>query len=472
MQEITEVAGSPEESKQVLSTENHLRFVKLTAESYGGIHKDMQLVIMFDDVKRIIGLTGDQGTCKTSTLSLVKALLGAEEVPNAINATDKTKAGEFVIKKGDDTYITRLTKSSFTVTKIEKDLSRSKKDTPKAFLRNLIGPIGINPMELKYMKGKEQIKWMRDLYQFTAEQIELESKILKNKETAYASRKNINARIDTLKSEIKGTGLYGWDDHNKTFVKQETLYAAQKILSESVLDEKIVTDTFEEKNKILNDYNKGVEGVAMLSEKITSAEKEIVALKLKLEEREKELVALKERKQTGDKYIEDNKNIKEEYDKALKDVQDIGKVQELKKSVDSVNIKITEFNSTEEQQKNLNSQLVEYDVLVKKFVKDFTPDIPGLEIVLPGIDAAKEEGVYLNEKTPAMLSESELISFCVQLWASQGVKIGVIENITSLGTEAIDQINKFASDYGAYIFYSAMDRGKSKIQITFHDKIS
>lgn len=468
----TETKDEAVKKDTVVSTANFLRFVRFDVKSFAGIHEDMKLAIVFDDPKkRIVGFSGDQGTGKTSSLQALYTLCGGMPPKNAINEKDKNIDEELVFERNGEKYVVRATKGSFTVTKFDKDGNRSKMDSPKDFLKRVIGPIGLNPMALKGMKGPEQIEWLRSLTTFTKEQLELEADILSKKETDYKKRTEVNRVVKQLEGEVLSTGYYVWDNENKVFKATELFVADTNTVAKSELNEDIVAQNLKDAENKKNEWQKASEGLEQMRTKKFEKTLEIEELRRKLAQAEHEEKELLDRIEKGEKWIEENKGVTEVYDKAFEAMRQLGDVKMKNQNLTSVADKIKLHTTKEEEAVMLNGKLDEYDKLHKQFVQSFTPNIEGFEVVVPGIDSKKAEGLYYKEKTMIMLSESEIFELYLQLLASQNVKVTIIENITSLGTAAIERINWFAEQMGGYVFYSAMERGKEKLGFQFLDKI-
>jgi thymidine kinase len=78
----------------------------------------------------------------------------------------------------------------------------------------------------------------------------------------------------------------------------------------------------------------------------------------------------------------------------------------------------------------------------------------------------KKEGLYWNGKNVAQLSESQWWSIVLSIWRKYKVKIVVIDNFQSLGSSAVELLEKLSKD-GAYILCAEMNREQKSLQINY-----
>src|ERR1700741_1148211 len=92
-----------------------IRFVKVQPEFFGGITKEMDILIDFSDDSPIVGFKGDQGVGKTSMLNFLRFIMAGDDADNSINTKYNERKGELVL---EDTaknikYVSRCTKTGF-----------------------------------------------------------------------------------------------------------------------------------------------------------------------------------------------------------------------------------------------------------------------------------------------------------------------------------------------------------------------
>ncbi len=68
------------------------------------------------------------------------------------------------------------------------------------------------------------------------------------------------------------------------------------------------------------------------------------------------------------------------------------------------------------------------------------------------------------------LSESELWEMCTQLWIKLNIRVVLVEDISSLGTGAIEKFNEFIKN-GGYVFAAMMNRKQNNLRVSFSTKI-
>jgi hypothetical protein len=84
---------------------------------------------------------------------------------------------------------------------------------------------------------------------------------------------------------------------------------------------------------------------------------------------------------------------------------------------------------------------------------------------LGDLDESKK-GLFLNGINIAALSESERYALCIQIWQHYGTKVVFIENISSLGSHALEIIKLFIKN-GGTVFGTQMNRGQQSISVSF-----
>lgn len=485
---------------------NNWRLEQYTAESFAGIDKSKGIVVVFPEGKNLVEYSGNQGAGKTSHLSILKHLFGAEPIPNAVNKTDGTISGELVIVKGDLKYVVKANKRNMVVILHQEDGTKSKIDEPKTFMQKLIGPYGDDPMDLKNKKGKDQIKWVRSLFNLTKEEQETEDKIMDSYKKSYEERTEINKQLASLKTKLADTGYYNWDKENKCFTAIPKLEEDKKIISSGAADAEAINSTL---RKAQEKYNESVrcefamqglnDDVAKKNIDIATIEDKIKKLQEELEVERSALANLQDRIKNGIEYNKQFIYAKDELASAQLASQRLHENKALEVGIANAQRLLVDFDMKEQESLLINGKIDETQLLIKKMIKSFTPEIDGLEIkVASVIDAEFEnqayrathpgctdrdafmhveglktdnvDGLFCNGRSVAEMSESELYSLCIKLWEFMGVRVVFIENITSLGSEAIDVINMFA-EKGAYVFYSQMDRKQKDLKINFHNKI-
>jgi hypothetical protein len=128
------------------------------------------------------------------------------------------------------------------------------------------------------------------------------------------------------------------------------------------------------------------------------------------------------------------------------------------------------MDAASDEKIRLNNLVDEYATLKKEYIKQFTPDIEDFEVCIKD-EGEEREGLYYKKRSLSMLAESELWELATQIWKAMGVKIIYVENVSSLGTGAVEKFNQFLKNDGAYIFGTKMNRGEDNLKISFHTSI-
>jgi hypothetical protein len=491
-----ELQPTTETTKSVYSTTNHLQLIRYVPESYEGIHKDMQLHVIFPEGLPIVGFEGDQGLTKTSNLNCLIALMGGEDSMKAVNEDDNNKKAELEIRDTEDPsirYVGRLTKSGYTVTMIQDKggkLVRSSINSPKAFIQRLIGPIGVSPMFLKEKNGKEQIKWIRGLYNFTQEQLDLENQIIQKRDKHFKERTEANRELKFIKTSLVESTFFAYDNSQKALLPTEALGERQKVIANSVFDDNAINSKIQDVTKRRDAY-KGVKvrlgerkeykpqvekAIETSKEKIERLKRELAIEEEHLALHVKDLKDVEQRIAEAEKWVAENVSVEKEYEDAQNLLKNSAGLKLQKKELDDTLAQKKKYDDKEREIERLEAALSECDTLQKEFIRSFTPEIEGLEIVVPGMsigesDVSKPEGLYMNGRSLLQLSESELWDLCLQLWHIQKVRVVIIDNMTNLGSDAVSRINWFVKN-GGRVFYSAMDRDVKELKITYLDEIS
>lgn len=485
----------PEEKKDkaIYSTEKTLRFISYSAEAYGGITEDTAVVVTFPRDKNLLGFSGDQGKNKTSAMNAAIELFGGPEAENAINSMSNKKSATLVFEetKNNLRYMVKIQKSKFSLEQITETedgkLRTAELKKPKELLRSLIGPLGINLMELKEMKPAQQIKWVRDLSKLSDEQVLQEQRIKTGIKTSGDGRKDVNRDMIRIRTGLVAAGYGVWKASARSLTPTKQYEDQKKFYTKDVKERQaLVTQKFDEANKKKSDLQ--VE--KMINENLIV---EAINIDDNIIDLERKLVELRERKEKNVEFkrISDDKitalgDVEALYTAAQESMSKMTEYIEGRKNIESVDKAYAEYDTLDEQWKQHQSKLDEYMLLHKKAVAAFTPDIEGIEVCVPfevdinferdlfmdnnpeateqelsdhikSLTGEKREGLYYKGHSMAELSESEVWEVAMKFWHIMGVKVAFIENIQSLGTSAIEAIN-YMAEQGCTIFFSAMKR--------------
>lgn len=445
-----------------------IKLVSFKAESFGKIDSDHPVIITWPDDCNIVKLEGDQAVGKSSTLAAFIACCGGEIIENATNKKDGKRKAEFEFEKDDHRYKVVITNTRFELSSLIND-RWAKLPSPKQALEDVLGPVGSSPMFLKNMSGKDQIQWLRQFRKLSQEEESVLAEINAKVKETYDGRKDAKRLSKQTDQQLLNNTYYvNRSDWEKRFAEYDA-NDADKILS--------IQDRHAE-------YQRSKSAVELLENNLLTSEDESKRIAQEIESLEKRLLELKEQKavvdekasairsriSTGKKYLEDNKSIIEEYNSISKIIEIASEISVHKAGFNQMKELEESSRHYHEEHSRLTAKLVEQRAAVKSFIAETFPKFDGLEIFVPsdaideGEEAETREGIYYNGCSMTELSESELWSFYLVLLRSMNIKVVLIENLSSLGSGAIDMLNYYAST-GGYIMATEMKRDVKSLKI-------
>jgi hypothetical protein len=489
-------------------SKEQIRLVSLGIQSYGKIDKatksevvypldltpDLQnldpdggVLIVFPEGYHVALFEADQGRGKTSAMTAIREGFGNIAAPgNAVNTIDNDKRFKYRVWGKDGIfYEIRGTKSTYVVEEIVTDENgepklnekgkeiRKEPKRPQATILAALGPSGVDPNTLKEMKPAEQVAWIRSLYSLSTDALKLEVENNTKRKQAYDSRTVANNKHKLY------TG----------FVEQSPLYARWKAgaakleehFAQTIFDN--VEKEVEEDQKKYQDYQRYETGLNTLRTNHENTGNEITRCKNEIEELEKKLALLKKEQEArvfeneklhsrileGEKWLEDHKKVVEDNNNAIKKIQDANTFRNERKEFNILVENKKQMDHWETESQRLTSIVLACDKWKKDFVKTFTPDIPEIEICIPD-DDDKREGIFFRGATSEKWSESEAWEVASMIWEKLGIRIIFVENVTSLGSGAIEKLNHFAN-HGGYIFGTMMNRAEKNLKITISNQL-
>jgi hypothetical protein len=311
-------------------------------------------------------------------------------------------------------------------------------------------------MFLKEMKGEDQIDWFRRTF---SDGDNKKEKVLKqNIKVAKEAYRNANREYTRLDKALQIHPLY--ENAEANYKRFATPISAEEV-KERLSQARDKWDGLKVKERQLE----------TVTQNIRSTELNIQHLEEQLANQKKNLVLFQDSKTEIQEYIAENATAKMDYDEVeaeymkvsetLAEEREWSRVLEMKKDMDQ----FAEARTRAEQIKDKNLDDLQ------KLTKKFMPDIKGFELRIPkGMDDDSPEGLFYNGKTLAQLSESELWGLFFEIWEQKQVRFVFVENVSSLGTNAIETLN-FLATQGVKVFANSMDRKKDVMKITITDKI-
>lgn len=452
----------------------HLKHFDISA--FAGISKTNAIVIHLGS-NHYVQATGDQGLNKTSFMNAIKACLSANIASNAINSesNERNVTARFTGKDGL-LYQVKITRATFSIENIVTtpdgnpeldDKGRERKrteDKPVALIKKLVGPLGINPMDLKSKTEQERIEWLQGFFSDGGTDFKEKEKRLKSEaKSAYDKRTAVNRDIRKNNSMLASNDYYNRQEY--------WISEFKKIDTEADLREKqragaLKADQFiraQEKLSQMQEKRKAID------KEMSDIEDEIEKLQISLSLKKSESKKMDEDIEIGKNFLKENSGIAEQ--KNAIDAE-LTHISTLKIHQNQFN----EINSIVEQTKNLTDESHTLTQTCEKktkelldFTKSFTPDIPGLEVFVATEENPKS-GIYFNGRSIDEMSESELWEMSLLIWNKFDVQVVFIENISSLGSQFMDRLKWFV-DNGGYVFATQMDRAEKNIKISINTKI-
>jgi DNA repair exonuclease SbcCD ATPase subunit len=446
---------------------NKIELKKFTVNSFMGIDKSKPVILdftRFRKAKTITILEGNQGVGKSSTINAFLYALGLEldfKKENIINLSDGTVSVDFEFNHGDERYIVHATKSKFEVKMYNEKVNLwLGVGEPKEFLKKIFGVVATDPTAIKNMTGKKQIEWLRKTFSKEhdgAGRKPKEEMLLDELEERSDARTDANREMTRIQHALEQNELYiNREQNHKRFEKPVTIDAAKARLNEAAAA----------KSK----FDTASNTLQSLKERKISQEERIKELEMQLVEAQNSLNETNRSIDEGEEWVTANKHIEKEFATAQEEFTNINtealayqnwlRVLEDEKIMDEYATTIITLDGRKDE---IKKELLQ---LTKKYV----PKMPGLEVMIKtGIDDDKE-GLYYNGKTMAQSSESEFWTVYLAIAEHNDVNFVVLENISSLGSGAIDVLNELAAK-GVYILASEQNRKMNTMKISYHEQI-
>jgi recombinational DNA repair ATPase RecF len=155
-----------------------MKLKKLEVSSFAGINPESPVVIDFTNSK-FVTVEGDMGVGKTSLLNALMVACGqlskdSNDKSFVNNDTGKIDINFSFVGKDRMNYEVRCTKSSFQLT-----YEGTAVPEPITKMKELLGIVGVSPMEVKHKPLKEIVKWLASYSNKSPE--EFEGQLLKCK---------------------------------------------------------------------------------------------------------------------------------------------------------------------------------------------------------------------------------------------------------------------------------------------------
>jgi hypothetical protein len=424
-----------------------MKLLKLEVNACGGISPEAPVVIDFTQSK-YVAISGDMGTGKSSLETALLVGLGqlSKEDKNLVNLdSGKLDINLDFVGKDKLTYKVRVTKSEFRLI-----YEGEKLDEPITKMKQLLGVAGVSPMSIKTAKLSEIIKWLASYSNKTAEEFENQRKKLKDgMKKAADARADANRSLKSLNEYLSNEEMYAqWEESEKKYAVKPDIEELSRQLETATEDKETLRQM-----ELL---------VVSKKEKIKAVDEMILKL-------ERERIQLKESIDNHTTYITEHAEVPAEYERintryksAATDLANFNKWQEIKQKKSDRDQFETLSQQADAKEKELKKEM-------KELQAEILPDIKNVELVMEDTHEdgkMVKEGLYWEGRNVAQLSESEWFAIVLQIWRKYKVRIVVIDNFQSLGTKAVEIIEKLIKD-GAYVLAAEMKRGTQTLEIEY-----
>jgi DNA repair exonuclease SbcCD ATPase subunit len=426
-----------------------MKLKRLAVGAFGGIHLESPIVVDFSNSNSVV-LSGDMGTGKTSMLNSLLVACGhlskdENDKQFVNNESGKIDIDFEFVGKDRRNYQVRCTKSSFKLIYEGESVPE-----PISMMKQLLGVVGVSPMEIKTAKVSEIIKWLAAYTSKSAE--DFETTLRKHKDAikeARATRAEANKSAKGLGEFLENEPMFHeWEKSEKKYAKEIDLADLSAQMSEA--------------RKLSERY--------MLAEaKLAGHQSRKAEIEQRIVELQKELETVEENISLAELYLDRQKadktnyeKVKTRYENAANEKINYSRWQEIKR-------KQSEKHQFEDISQKADA--TEKDLLKKvaDLQAEILPDIKGMELVTEDTHEdgkIKKAGLYWKGRNTAQMSETEWWNVVLQIWRKNKVKVIVIDNRQSLGSRGVELLEQLAKD-GAYIFAAEMDRKKKELQISY-----
>lgn len=425
-----------------------MKLKKLEVNAAGGISPNAPVVVIFEDNHFVKG-KGDMGTGKSSLLrSLLIATAALSKDDKDFINLDSGKLDIGLDFVGNDryNYNVRVTKSEYKLMYEGERLPE-----PMTKVRDLLGPVGVSPMGKKNAKFDDIIKFLasyttKGIEDFEKRHVKLKEGIKSSQDSRAAANKSAKGLTEFLFNE---TMYSKWEESEKKYIKKTDI----KELSAKL------TTAGNNSDKYIQNESK----VKSQKERQKQIETQMAAL-------QEELGVVNSNITIGEAWLTKNKDVKKEYDEikkqydnAAQDVSDYNKWQEIKAKKSELDEFETLSQKADAKEKELLAEL-------KELRAEIIPQVKGVDLVMEDEyedgKLIRKQGLYMDGKNVAQLSESEFWSLVLQIWRKNKVRLAVIDNYQDLGSQAVEILGKLVKD-GAYVLVAEMSREQKTLEIEY-----
>src|SRR5688572_22806879 len=260
-----------------------IELISYDGKSFKGNSKNDSVFIDFSKMRKnqgFVELMAKEGKKKTSTLTGIAYAMGAElslDKKRLFNSLDNDLDEELIGKKGDQEYKVEVSASRISVKRKVNDekWKPADDDTPAEMVRKLFGPVGLFPMNVQQMKGRQQIEFFQGMFGSGPDASKKMQKLENDINTKYYKRRDINSEATLLKGALEVEPLF--QNYEASLKKFANPISAEKEKKQ-----------YEEKAKNNSDYERYKTNLELLKVELTDTQVHIANLKKQLEAAEKQ----------------------------------------------------------------------------------------------------------------------------------------------------------------------------------------
>lgn len=390
---------------------------------------------------KVVTLGGDNGVGKTTGLECFKVIVGAIGGEKALKDLANVISGKLDIEQrfqGNDRkwYVARATKSQYY---IREEGSTKDVSEPKTFIQQHLGRVAADPMAYKNAGVDKVIKWLASFTDMGEEGFERQyNKAKEDLKVAEASRAAANKEA---KARLTLLADAGYVNDSGDLVESAWVAAEKKYAKP--LDIKKLSAKLDE--------------VGKRSDKLLQAETKLKELKTQEQELLAKLAEVQAAIKKGEAFVDANKEAKKEYETIKADYDNAAQFAADYESFQTIKRHRTEMYEYEQIAVRANAAAIEAEQKKKQLQWEVIPDIRGAEIVIEGTPE-KPAGFYVDGFNSRQQSDTQYLTAVVKILRKLGVKIIVMDNLATYGTDFIELIAKLSKE-GMYFLLSEMRRG-------------
>lgn len=395
----------------------------------------------FEKSKKVV-ISGESMLGKTTALECFKIILGAiggDKLLKDLANKDSGKLDieQFFVGKDNKTYYIKATKSQYYVRE-----ENSTKDIgePKSFVQAHLGRVAADPMAYKNAPIEKLIKWFAGFTDMGEEGFDKQyNKVKEDLKQAESTRAAANKEAKARRTLLADAGYI-----NDSGDLIESVWVAAEKKYAKPLDIKKLSAKLDE--------------VGKKSDKLLQAETKLKELKTQEQELLAKLAEVQAAIKKGEAFVETNKDAKKEYETVKAEYDTAAQFAADYEAFQTIKRHRTEMYEYEQIAQRADAAAQDAEKKKQALQWEVIPDIRGAEIVIEGTPD-KPAGFYVDGFNTKQQSDTQYLTAVVKILRKLGVKILILDDVSTYGSDFIELITKLSKD-GMYFLLSEMRRGK------------